>query len=45
MDGDPATADDHPEYNAFEDLARRLVNVPKDEVDAEREREKAAKRS
>lgn len=26
------------QYSAFEDLARKLVNVPKEEIDAERQK-------
>lgn len=42
VEGDPATTeaetsdDDRSEFERFEDLARRLVRVPKSEVDAER---------
>lgn len=33
------TADDAAELDRFRDLARKLVQVPKDEIDAERARE------
>lgn len=36
----PASNDS--EYDAFEDLARKLVKVPKREIDAERERQARA---
>lgn len=32
------------DFDRFEDLTRRLVAVPKDEVDVKRNQEKAAKR-
>lgn len=38
-----AHADDPGEYDRFEALARRLVRVPKDEIERERDREKARK--
>ncbi len=37
---DPAPQD---EYDRFEDLARRLVRVPKEELDRKRAEEKARK--
>ncbi len=38
------TADGETSFDRFADLTRRLVAVPKDEVDAKRKQEKAAKR-
>jgi hypothetical protein len=32
----PATPDDDDEFGRFEDLARKLIAVPKSEIDAER---------
>ena len=33
------------EFDRFSDLAKRLVKVPKKELDAERERQQSAKRA
>jgi negative regulator of genetic competence, sporulation and motility len=40
---EPETNDD--QFSAFEDMARRLVNVPKSEIDKRRAEEEAAKPS
>jgi hypothetical protein len=37
----PAQAESKDEYEAFEDLARKLVSVPKRDIDDARERERA----
>ena len=40
---EPAHGDDRSEFDRFEDLTRRLVRVPKDELDRKRGEEKARK--